>query len=355
LKPENFLYERADSHHLKLADFGFARRFRAESRMEQKCGTPSYVAPEVLAASYTEKADLWSLGVIAFVMLLGKFPVEGDGNEFLDNLEKGHIVLGPRFQNLSPDAQEFLKSLVIADPTQRLSAAEALQHKWLQDHHEHKNARISGDILKSMQKFAEAPEVQRACLGVAAWVLPVEETLMLRELFSAIDSDGTGTITPNALRHAVGQKGQSDEDAVHIFTSLDTNGDGQVSYSEFLAGGLQGLATFHMDAVRETFNRLDANGDGFITAEELRSVVGDHAAGEITAENFLRDADYDGDDAVSLPEFLKFLEGVCGMIAPANKSPDAPTDSSTDAPAASIPDAPPDSTDAPSRDLLRRD
>jgi calcium-dependent protein kinase len=307
LKLENFLYERENSDHLKLIDFGLAARQDGQKKMTQQCGSPNYLAPEVLAASYTEKADLWSVGVISFMLLVGGAPVAGQGDRLHDNIRKGRILYGGAFSRLPKDAQDFVKALLVVDPTKRLSAAEALQHKWLQDCHTHENASLDGDVLQSLQQFAQAPPLQRACLGVTAWCLPLEETVMLREQFLAIDRDGTGTITFSALKRALSLKGQSDEETLQLFSSLDTNGDEEITYSEFLAGALQGRVHLQMDAVRETFNRFDADGSGEITKENFQSVVG-KGAGEL-----VRDADTDDNGVVSFEEFFDFLQGVCGM------------------------------------------
>merc|ERR1719188_242868 len=81
LKLENFLYERKDADFLKLIDFGFSNIWEKHTKMELSCGTLSYVAPEVLMKSYTSQCDLWSLGVIVFILLVGYMPFSGSSEQ----------------------------------------------------------------------------------------------------------------------------------------------------------------------------------------------------------------------------------------------------------------------------------
>jgi calcium-dependent protein kinase len=311
LKLENFLYERGETHsdHLKLIDFGFATRWDGKKPMTKQCGSPCYVAPEVLSRSYTDKADMWSVGVIAFMLLVGEEPILGEGNDQLKNIRRGRIKYDSKFQSLSEGAQSFIKSLLVVNSHSRLSAADALKHPWLEEMNQCESSNIDSDILHSLRSHAQAPALERACLSVAAWSLPLEETIMLREQFSAIDMDGNGTITCDALKQALGVVGENQVEVETLFNSLDTNGDKEIAYSEFLAGALHGRVHLNMEAVRETFSIFDSDRSGEITAANFGSV-----GLSADAEALVFDADTDANGAVSPQEFFTFLQGKCGMI-----------------------------------------
>lgn len=132
LKPENFLLtDKTDDAQVKVIDFGLSRY--SETRMKSCVGTIYYVAPEVLFGEYTDKADIWSIGVVAYVLLCG-FPPFNAGSEFLtyDVVKEGNVKFPEKaWDKISPEAINFIKRLLDKDPDRRPSAAEALQDPWV--------------------------------------------------------------------------------------------------------------------------------------------------------------------------------------------------------------------------------
>eukprot|EP00536_Pseudo-nitzschia_multiseries_P004935 jgi/Psemu1/189340/e_gw1.87.66.1 len=133
LKPANFLLtDKTDNAQVKVIDFGLSRY--SANRMESQVGTIYYVAPEVLLGEYTEKADIWSIGVVTYVLLCG-FPPFNAGSEGLTYtlVEKGVATFpSPAWDRISPEAVRFVKRLLEKDPDARPSAADALGDRWLQ-------------------------------------------------------------------------------------------------------------------------------------------------------------------------------------------------------------------------------
>jgi len=125
IKPENLVYVAADRKHVKLIDFGFAKAWDGETPMRRTCGTDGYRAPEVMKGSYTMKADLWSVGVLAHVLLT-------------EDLIGRHSNWAPRFSerfgDLSPEAQAFIQILLQRNHARRPSAAQMRKHPWLLQH-----------------------------------------------------------------------------------------------------------------------------------------------------------------------------------------------------------------------------
>jgi len=138
LKLENFVISsvKGKGSSLKLIDFGLSKVCPHGQKLTRAAGTLPYAAPEVLKGSYDTKADLWSLGVMVYILLTGTMPFFGKDDKAL-----AHAILGGKYStsklaklNVSLNAQDFLKKLLVVDPNQRLTAAEALQHPWLQEH-----------------------------------------------------------------------------------------------------------------------------------------------------------------------------------------------------------------------------
>ncbi|CAN0139028.1 unnamed protein product, partial [Phaeothamnion confervicola] len=139
LKLENWLLEEPPGDDgskvssLKLIDFGLSKHFVAEEYLCQAVGSTYYVAPEVLRGSYTEKCDLWSMGVITYMLLTGAPPFWGQSDaKVRQKILIGRYSMPPElFQNVSGAARDFIRRLLVVDPSGRLSAEQALDHPWL--------------------------------------------------------------------------------------------------------------------------------------------------------------------------------------------------------------------------------
>ncbi|KAI0358930.1 Pkinase-domain-containing protein [Trametes cingulata] len=139
LKPENILYRTQDEHSdIVIADFGIAKHLHTpEEQLYSLAGSFGYVAPEVLNKKGHGKAvDIWSIGIITYVMLCGYSPFRSDDvKELIRETTEAKIEFHERYWcNVSPEAKDFVKTLLNPDPTKRPTAEEALKHKWLTDH-----------------------------------------------------------------------------------------------------------------------------------------------------------------------------------------------------------------------------
>jgi len=136
LKPENLLLKTKDSDFdVKIADFGLSS-FVDSQKMMTACGTPAYVAPEVLESSqagYDKEVDMWSMGVITYILLCGFAPFHGDTvKELLRVVVRGEYSFpSPYWDPISSQAKDFISKLLVKDPSRRLAAPQALQHPWL--------------------------------------------------------------------------------------------------------------------------------------------------------------------------------------------------------------------------------
>jgi len=306
LKLENFLYESQDTEHLKLIDFGFAKFWDGRSRMEQACGSLHYVAPEVLAKSYTELCDCWSLGVIVFMLLTGSPPFHGSDDVVLGKIKAGKIHFNSRWEKLSDSGKDFVKGLLVVDVKQRMTAAKALEHPWITAA-DRGEVVIDKEVITSIRAYAHASRFRRACLSMMAWSLSMEDRMHLRDQFTALDKDNNGTITLNELKDVLEKDFHVDSfEAEKLFSSIDANNDGEICYSEFLAAALQDRCRLHEDILRNAFKRFDVDGDGHITLDNLRAVIGDSFDGHDVAQ-LMVEADTKGDGRISYEEFFEYL------------------------------------------------
>lgn len=141
LKPENILLaDKSDITIAKVSDFGLSKLVDAETMMKTFCGTPMYVAPEILSTvgrgSYTNQVDVWSLGVILYVCLSGSVPFNCHNKHMSlqDQIKRGHYSFPEsRFSHVSERAIDLIKRMMTVNPKRRITITQIMLHPWLQD------------------------------------------------------------------------------------------------------------------------------------------------------------------------------------------------------------------------------
>ncbi|XP_049331009.1 calcium/calmodulin-dependent protein kinase type 1D isoform X2 [Astyanax mexicanus] len=135
LKPENLLYfNPQDGSKIMISDFGLSKMEGTGDVMSTACGTPGYVAPEVLAQKpYSKAVDCWSIGVIAYILLCGYPPFydENDSKLFEQILKADYEFDAPYWDDISDSAKHFIGCLMEKDSSKRYTCEQALRHPWI--------------------------------------------------------------------------------------------------------------------------------------------------------------------------------------------------------------------------------
>nr|XP_006198776.2 myosin light chain kinase family member 4 isoform X6 [Vicugna pacos] len=158
LKPENILCVNRDTKQIKIIDFGLARRYKPREKLKVNFGTPEFLAPEVVNYDFVSfPTDMWSVGVIAYMLLSGLSPFLGDSDaETLNNILACRWDLeDAEFQDISEEAREFIAKLLVKEKSWRISAREALKHPWLSDRELH--SRLSAQKMKNCCSDGQGP------------------------------------------------------------------------------------------------------------------------------------------------------------------------------------------------------
>jgi len=157
LKPENLLCSINDER-VVVADFGLAKVFGRGELLKTHCGTPNYAAPEIVRGdkTYDKSVDMWSVGVITYVLLAGFFPFHHNDKDSLKNkiMVADFTFPDPQWTNISDYAKDFIRSLLVLDPTKRFTAEQALNHTWIEgaDVENEVNLRSSMESFRISQK-----------------------------------------------------------------------------------------------------------------------------------------------------------------------------------------------------------
>lgn len=185
LKPENLLLMSQDNDSdIKIADFGFAKRVKTPNSLTTQCGTPGYVAPEILEGTpYDTKADMWSLGVIVYILLGGYPPfIEQNQRDLFRKIRKGQYEFHEEYWGqVSSDAKSLISSLLTVNPSKRMSGVEALEDKWILKDAKKLAAQDLGVNLEQFKKF----NAKRKFKGAVKAVIASNKMTSLGENFKA--------------------------------------------------------------------------------------------------------------------------------------------------------------------------
>ncbi|KAM3143579.1 hypothetical protein pb186bvf_004341 [Paramecium bursaria] len=237
LKPENFLFHtKNDLNTLNVIDFGIAKR--VEGKLKTKSGTAYYVAPEVLEGSYDNKCDIWSAGVILYVILCGYPPFYGENEkEILTEIKSGNLQFeGDEWAQISQDIKDFVQ-LHICPAEQRLSSSQLLNHQLLEGFIQ----KFSQDFprvisMNTVQNWCRYNPLKRLSLLYLSTQLDFNELKNQKLLFSHINSSQTGLITQDELAFYLKI---TKVELKQYWQYLDVNDNEYLDYFEFIAISLQ--------------------------------------------------------------------------------------------------------------------
>lgn len=311
LKPENFLFQTpAADAQLKIIDFGLSRYDDEVEHMSTKVGTPYYIAPEVLARKYDKECDLWSIGVVAYVLLCGYPPFYGDTDaEIFSSVKKGEFDFpSPDWDDISSQGKHFIRSLLKTDVKQRPTAREAMNHPWFSlSQTESVPPTITG-IKGSLERFINMNKLKRASLQVIAEQLTETELLGLKATFDTMDTNKDGKLTYHELQKALENQGfdMLKEELMEIMNGLGLDDTNEIEYTEFLAATMDMNYAIREENILRAFQTFDANGKGELTIKDLIEVMGS----EDHARELVGEIDLNGDGVISYDEFKAMMQGL---------------------------------------------
>lgn len=314
LKPENFLFTSKDeSSPMKLIDFGLSDFIKPDERLNDIVGSAYYVAPEVLHRSYSTEADIWSIGVITYILLCGSRP-------FWARTESGifRAVLraDPNFDDspwpvVSHEAKDFVRRLLNKDYRKRMTAAQALNHPWLRDN----NRQIPLDILifKLIKSYIRATPLKRAALKALSKALTEDELSYLKSQFNLLEPNKDGYITMENFRKVLMQNATEAMQASmvpDILKALEPLANRRVSFDEFCAAA---ISPYHLEALEgweqiasTAFDYFEQEGNRVITIEELAQEMNLSPAAYSIMQDWIRPTD----GKLSFLGYTKYLHGV---------------------------------------------
>jgi len=295
LKPENFLFVDSkfieEGGNVKSIDFGFSTTFKPDQPLTEILGSSYYVAPEVLKGKYNEKCDIWSCGVITYILLTGQPPpwhcTMTKINRHISAVRGGppdNFATDPSLRKISAQAKEFMAQMIEVDFTKRNSAAQMLQHPWVASLEGVSDEALDFSILHSLKKFMYSYRMKKKALVTLAEQLSDSDIHDLRTTFDSIDTAHDGVITFDELKAALEKKGSggcarhtvAESEVRAAMEEMDVVGDGVIHFHEFVAASLNRNVLMRRDLLHKVFDKFDSDHTGYLSKENIAEVMGSH-------------------------------------------------------------------------------
>mmetsp|Transcript_1056 Transcript_1056/g.1953 ORF Transcript_1056/g.1953 Transcript_1056/m.1953 type:complete len:494 (-) Transcript_1056:28-1509(-) len=315
LKPENVLIDKELNNTLKIIDFGTSVQYdKAKEKLQTTHGTSYYIAPEVLNKNYDERCDIWSVGVILYILLSGKAPFDGDDDhEITEQVKIGNYNMkNGIWEVLSKDAKDLIKKMLTYNFKQRVTAKEALGHPWFKNASTHTvDISLMQESLKNLAKFSATQKLQQATMSMMVQnMVTKEEISRLQQVFIQLDTNKDGKLQYDEILVGYEQfYGDMAKDEVDkIFARVDVDNSGEIDFSEFVTATADKNNLLNEEKLRAAFGYYDSDGSGSISTEEVKEVLG---VGKSISEEVwlqvLKEVDSDGNGEVDFDEFKTMM------------------------------------------------
>lgn len=313
LKPENFLFvNQQEDSLLKTIDFGLSIFFKPGERFTDVVGSPYYVAPEVLRKRYGPEADVWSAGVILYILLSGVPPfwAETEQGIFEQVLHGDLDFESDPWPSISESAKDLVRRMLIRDPRKRLTAHEVLCHPWVQVDGLAADKPLDSAVLSRLKQFSAMNKLKKMALRVIAESLSEEEIAGLKEMFKMIDADNSGQITFEELKAGLKRVGANlkESEIYDLMKAADVDNSGTIDYGEFIAATLHLNKVEREDHLFAAFSYFDKDGSGYITPDELQQACEEFGIEDVRLEEMIREVDQDNDGRIDYNEFVAMMQ-----------------------------------------------
>jgi calcium-dependent protein kinase len=330
IKMENIMFvdksykEQGEDAVVKLIDFGLATRYLSDEykSMTDRVGTIYTMAPQVLQGCYDYKCDLWSIGVVAYMLLSGEQPFWGPRKEMpwaerrkimVDRIMRCQYMRmrGGVWDDVSTEAKMFVKSLLQIDPEKRPSAKKALKSLWMKkkfetEVNEGETQQQQHSLADQISRYSRETKLKRLALTMIAYKMPANDIEELQQRFETYDTEKQGFISLEDFRKALSSSQLSEKDIESIFYEMDLDSTGYLEYKDFIAAALDTRGRVETERIAEAFDRLDTDKKGAITKQNLRSALGENVSDHVLSE-ILEEVDAQEEGEVTYEKFMELF------------------------------------------------
>lgn len=313
LKPENFLLSSKDEKALlKATDFGLSVFIEEGKVYRDIVGSAYYVAPEVLRRRYGKEIDIWSAGVILYILLSGVPPFWAETEKgIFDAILEGYIDFESQpWPSISDSAKDLVRKMLTPDPKKRITSAQVLEHPWIREDGNASDKPIDSAVLSRMKQFRVMNKLKKLALKVIAENLSEEEIQGFKAMFTNMDTDNSGTITYEELKEGLQRLGSklTEAEVQQLMEAADVDGNGTIDYIEFITATMHRHRLERDEHLNKAFQYFDKDHSGFITMDELEMAMKEYGMGdEGTIKEIISEVDTDNDGRINYDEFCAMM------------------------------------------------
>ena len=325
LKPENILITKNNKGfiRIKICDFGTSQIFQKGEVQYSIVGSLLYLAPEIFEKKYNFKCDLWSCGVIMYLLLTTRFPFFGDNNK-----DKIDSILYKEYntkylEKFSENTKDLLRKLLEKEPKQRINAETAISHKFFDEFKvkdlltEIKDANLIDRMIENLKNYKRKSILQELAIAYLIHNFPdLEEYAIACNFFDKIDINNNGKISLDDLYVGLSIiKGDKikDTDVLEIFANLDIDKNNYLSYEDFVRGAIDKNCLLDEKILSFAFKYFDKDDNGVITINEISYIFKDHLTSKYINEGLkkiISEVDEDNDGKITYNEFCKLMRSL---------------------------------------------
>ncbi|KAK4756292.1 hypothetical protein SAY87_006419 [Trapa incisa] len=315
LKPENFLFaNKKENAALKAIDFGLSVFFKPGERFSEIVGSPYYMAPEVLRRNYGPEVDVWSAGVILYILLCGVPPFWAESEQGVALAILRGVIDFKRdpWPQVSISAKNLVRQMLEVNPQKRLTAQQVLDHPWIQNAKKASNVPL-GDIVRTrLKQFSMMNRFKKKALRVIAEHLSIQEVEVIRDMFTLMDTDNDGKVTYDELKAGLQKVGSklAEPEIKMLMEVADVDGNGVLDYGEFVAVTIHLQRMENDEHIRRAFMYFDKDDTGYIELAELQYALADESgeADSNVVNEIMGEVDTDKDGRISYDEFVAMMK-----------------------------------------------
>ena len=330
LKPENIMIESIDYetgfYNIKIIDFGTAKIREKDKRENKVLGSCFYIAPEVLNKHYNEKCDIWSCGVILYILLCGNVPFNGrDEREISQKIKSGKFDLNiSPFDKISNEGKDLIKQCLELNVNKRISAKEALNHPWFdlwksKEYFTNVNEYFMKKTINNLIMYKPINKLQKLALTYFVHNFGnLNEIKSINKIFNLFNLSGNGKLSKeetyqglkNYLNYS--SKEKINKKVNKIFKNIDNDNNGFIEYEEFARAALDKRIFLDENVLRFTFDFMDKDGSGEISLNELKEIFGvkDDKESENLLKEIIDKIDTDGNGEISFKEYNDMMKNI---------------------------------------------
>ena len=256
--------------------------------MSARVGTAYYMSPEVLQGNYDSKCDIWSCGVILYILLCGYPPFDGETEHeiFKAIVRRKFSFPEDEWKGISDDAKDLIKHM-ICEADKRYNADNVLNHPWVEKCAPNSKESLTHFNVNSLKNYRNLYKLTKYALGFIASRIGEGDIGQLRTVFEEMDTNKDGTLTINEI----------------IINSLDTDKSQKIEYNEFIAACMEQKAYLRDENLLEAFMMLDFDGSGQISKSDIKNALNGEFDNE-TLEKLIQEFDLNGDGEIDYKEFM---------------------------------------------------